>query len=171
MSFFFLFPCCPADARAASSSSSFLIRPPLLLLATLVILLISSWWRATHISSQPGRVALPKILWTNVSHSSEIAFRAVMTINFGSSVDPTKVSWSQISYNLRRNGSMCSPFCIWYDRKWFSNSILRCTKEPWYNMVRVSHISFAVLFSAICGMKWSLTLSRIIHFALTIASL
>ena len=173
MSFFFLF-CTPSyviDARvASSSSSSFLIQTHLPLLPALVNILSSWCRRASHISSQLGRVALPKMIWKNVSQSSETTFRAVLTMNSRSSVDPTEVSWSRIPYNLRRNGSMFSPFYIWYDLSWFSNNIFCCTEECWYMVVNIYHISLVVLFSAICGITWSLTLSRIMHFSFAWAS-
>ena len=95
----FFFPCClrSFDARAASSSSSFFtLTVPLLLFYLLMILLISSWQRIAHMSAQDGNAALPSILWTNVSHSSETAFRAVLTKSPSFGVAPMLTSWSRM---------------------------------------------------------------------------
>jgi len=133
--------------------------------------LISSWWRSAHISSHPGRITLRKMPWTSVSHSSQTTFRAVLTMNSSSGVAPMEVSWSQISCNLRRYRSIWSHFYIWYDCSWFSNSIFHCTEVPWYNVVKVSHMSFVVFFSEICGMTWSLTPTRIMQISFVIRTL
>ena len=123
----------------------------------LAAILVSSWVQTSHYLIKFGNLVWPLMFWMKDSQYGRTLIRLVMTSSFSSRLSPLYLILSCSSVILMKYEAMFSDLVIFIFDSLFLNVRVTLILLRSNNFFKVLNIFQAVIFSEICGTKWSLT--------------